>query len=469
MTGDIPFERKIDLKLILSIIAAGAMTLCGVIVETSMNITFPTLMKEFGIGTSTVQWITTGYLLVLSIVMPTSAFLEKRFEMKRIFVTAAVLFIIGTILCAIAPAFSVLLLGRLVQGVGTGLALPLMYNIVLTQAPYDRIGTIMGIATLIPAVAPALGPSLGGLIVTYLGWRMIFVILLPVLVAALIIGCLSIRQATPTENERFDITGLIYLGLSFTFLILGMSFAGSYGWGSAQFILPLIGFVVMLLIFVRHAEHSENPLIHLDVFRSRKFTFTLFGFALVQFICLGIGFLIPNFSQLVHGSTAFVAGCILLPGCALFAVLSPLSGKILDRKGATLPLLTGVVCFVVSQILFTATIRNSSTLILILIYMVFTFGQGLTVGNAMTYGLSSLPDDRSADGNSVYNTMQQLFGALGTSVASTFVADAQDAASSLAAGTVTGTYHAFMILTVLSVAEAVFMILGLKAGRNHME
>lgn len=466
MSEDITFERKIDLKLILSIIAAGAMTLCGVIIETSMNITFPTLMKEFGIGTSTVQWITTGYLLVLAIIMPTSAFLQKRFKMKHIFITATVMFIIGTIICAAAPVFVMLLLGRLIQGVGTGLALPLMYNIVLEQAPYDKMGTIMGIATLIPAAAPAIGPSLGGLIVTYLGWRMIFVLLLPVLVAALIIGCLSIRQAVPTENVKFDIAGLIYLGLSFTFLILAMSFAGSYGWGSMQFILPIIGFAVMLLIFAGHAMHSSNPLIHLDVFKNRQFTFTLFGFALIQFICLGIGFLVPNFSQLVHGTTAFVAGCILLPGCALFAVLSPLSGKILDRKGAALPFITGSVCFIVSQILFTAVIRNSSTVILILIYMLFTFGQGITVGNALTYGLSSLPENRSADGNSVYNTMQQLFGALGTSVVSTVVADAQTSEASMTAGTVTGTYHAFMILTVLAICVALFLILGLRAGKK---
>lgn len=114
------FERKMDAKLILSILAAGLLSFCGVLEETAMNITFPTLMKEFGVGTATVQWITTGYLLVLSICIPTSSFMSKRFKMKSTFLCAILLFIIGTLLGALAPAFSVLLLGRLIQGAGCG-------------------------------------------------------------------------------------------------------------------------------------------------------------------------------------------------------------------------------------------------------------------------------------------------------------------------------------------------------------
>lgn len=459
------FERKVDARLILSIIAAGIMSMCGVIVETSMNITFPTLMKEFSVDTSTVQWITTGYLLVLAIVMPASAFLGKRFRMKRLFITSVILFIAGTVTCAVAPVFSVLLAGRLIQGVGTGIALPLMYNIVLQQAPYEKMGMMMGVAMLIPGVAPAVGPSMGGLIVTYLGWRMIFVILLPFLVLALITGAICIRQSVPVEKPGFDRAGLVILGCSFTFLLFGLNLAGIYGWVSVPFVLMMAGFAAMLILFARHEGRSANPIIHLDIFRNRKFTFALCGFTLVQFICLGIGFLIPNFSQIVHGSTALVAGCILLPGCMLGAALSPVSGRILDRKGAALPLLTGAVCFVISGLLFCLMVKNASTFTLILIYMVFTLGQGLTMGNAMTYGLSGLPENRSAEGNSVFNTLQQLFGAIGTVVASAVVADAQSSAASLRAGTVTGTQQAFVILAVLSVLEMVFMVFAVRSAR----
>ena len=194
------FEKKIDAKLVLSILAAGIMSFSGVVVETAMNVTFPTLMKEFGIGTSTVQWITTGYLLILAVIIPASSYLKKRFTTKALFVTAISLFIVGTVMAAVTPVFSLLLVGRLIQGVGTGIALPLMFNIVLEQVPEDKLGFMMGLASLITAMAPAVGPSIGGLIVSNFGWRMIFVALLPLLSLSLLFGVSSIRQVTKTEK-----------------------------------------------------------------------------------------------------------------------------------------------------------------------------------------------------------------------------------------------------------------------------
>ena len=137
-------DKKIDLKLILSIVATGIMSFSGVVVETAMNVTFPSLMEELQIGTSSVQWITTGYLLVLA---------------------------------AVTPVFSLLLLGRLIQGVGTGIALPLMFNITMEQVPEEKLGVMMGTASLITAMAPAVGPSLGGFIVNHFGWRIVFILL----------------------------------------------------------------------------------------------------------------------------------------------------------------------------------------------------------------------------------------------------------------------------------------------------
>ena len=125
------FERRLDGKLIFSIIAAGILSFTGVVIETAMNVTFPSLMKEFSVSTSLVQWITTGYLLVLAVVIPLSGYLKERFPMKKLFLTAAGLFILGTLLGAWSPDFLLLLLGRLLQGAGTGIALPLMFNIIM--------------------------------------------------------------------------------------------------------------------------------------------------------------------------------------------------------------------------------------------------------------------------------------------------------------------------------------------------
>lgn len=198
------FVRRADARFFLSILAAGLLSFSGVVVETAMNVTFPTLMREFSVDTATVQWITTGYLPVLAVMIPTLSYLKHRFPMKKLFLTACLCFIMGTVLAGIGAAFAMVLGGRLLQGLGTGIALPLMFNIVMEQAPLPRIGTMMGAAMLVTALAPAVGPSLGGYIVFAFGWRMIFWALLPVLVFSAVVGSLAIRQSSETGPRAFE-------------------------------------------------------------------------------------------------------------------------------------------------------------------------------------------------------------------------------------------------------------------------
>lgn len=455
------FERKMSAKLIMSVIAAGLMSFCGVVVETSMNITFPTLMTEFGVGTATVQWITTGYLLILSLILPTSSFLNKRFSLKKLFVTAAILFIAGTVICAVAPTFIVLLLGRLIQGAGTGLALPLMYNIVLQQVPYENMGVMMGVTAMISGLAPAVGPSLGGLIVTNFGWRVIFWILLPVQVLALIMGIFCIRQSSELSKPAFDKAGYGIILCCFSALVVGASLAGVYGWGSVPVIVLLIAFAVLLAVFILHAKRSTHPLLNVYVFRYKYFVICLTLFVMIQFFCLAQSFLLPNFAQLVNGSTALGAGMVLLPGCLIMTVMGPISGRIYDKIGIKKVLLVGFSFMLLSQILFNIFIRSASTTTMMCIYLFFAFGIGICSSNAMTYGLAQLPDAETADGNAMFNTLQQLFGAVSTSIVSAIVAIAQNKTTDMAAGTIAGTANAFILLLVLAVAGMglVFVVL----------
>lgn len=446
------FERKIDVKLILSIIAAGIMSFSGVVVETAMNVTFPTLMAEFDIGTSTVQWITTGYLLILAVIIPASSWLKRRFTTKQLFVTAITLFLIGTILAAAAPVFSVLLAGRLIQGVGTGIALPLMFNIILEQVPYEKIGFMMGVASLITAIAPAVGPSFGGMLVTHFGWRTIFLALLPLLLLSFFFGVTSIRQVTETAKVPFQTTDYLLLVIGFACFIFGINRASDSGWLSAPVLVLLLIAILALALFYRRSLHETEPLLRVQVFHTLPFTLSVLVLILVQFICLGMGFLIPNYAQLVSGENAFLAGCLLLPGCILGAIFSPISGRVLDRFGAKRPILLGNASILLSTICFSLFLKNSTTLAIVIFYIFFAAGQGFTVGTSMTNGLKHLPDAQSSDGNAVINTLQQLAGAVGTSVVSTIVASAQAAdPDNLALGTQIGTQSSFLVLAVLAV------------------
>lgn len=460
----------------MSVFAAGLMSFCGVVVETAMNITFPTLMKEFSVDTATVQWITSGYLLMLAIIMPTSSFLSRRFTLKQQFLTASVTFIIGTVVCAAAPVFGLLIAGRVLQGIGTGIALPLMYNIVLTQVPAERRGTMMGIASLVPAAAPAVGPSFGGLIVETLGWRMVFVTLLPVLAAGMIMGIVCIRNNPKDEDDRirFDLAGWMLLSVSFTCLMIMLASLGTESFLSMRVLGLLVLSAAAMILFVVHSirRASENvpgkvPLIRLSVFKYRRFDFALGAFVFLQFICLGIGFVIANYAQIALGTNAVVAGCILLPGCILGALYAPVAGKIYDRFGAALPLMTGAACVLISVAALTLLFHGTPTVLsMTLIYVIFAFGQTNNVGCGMTNGMSALPAELSADGNAVFNTLQQLFGALGTSVCSVIVDKFQEV-QGLEGGIRTGAVYDFALMLVMAIVLLIFMYNALPEAERH--
>lgn len=218
-----------NLKLTGKIFATGVMSFCGVVSETAMNVTFPTLMNEFGIGTSIVQWVTTGYLLILSLVITLSSFLKRNCSQRTLFLTAILSFIAATIACSVAPNFAVLLLGRMIQGIGTGIALPLMYNIILNEAPKEQIGTFMGIGMLVTAVAPAIGPVLGGVIVDMFGWRYIFLSLMPLLLISFILGCTLIKHNVPEEHSRFQFFDYLLISVGYITFILALVQASSAG------------------------------------------------------------------------------------------------------------------------------------------------------------------------------------------------------------------------------------------------
>lgn len=354
---------------------------------------------------------------MLALVIPASSYLKRRFAMKALFLTAALLFLLGTVLAAAAPSFSWLLGGRLIQGVGTGLALPLMFNIVLEQAPLDKMGLMIGVASLITAVAPAVGPFAGGAIVEAFGWRMIFVVLLPLLFLSLVFGVTSIRQVSELVRMSFPWLEYLLLVCAFACFIFALTGASSAGWFSAHTLGLLAAAAVCAAAFYFHCKGTQAPLIRVQVFRCAPFTLSMLAIVCVQMICLGIGFLIPNYAQLVLHQNAFAAGCLLLPGCIVGAAVSPFSGRLLDRFGAKRPILIGNLA-----ILFAAVCFGAFTLQL------------------------------NADGNAVINTTQQLGGAVGTSIVSSIVAAAQaQLPGDVVTGTMLGSHAAFMMLAALAV------------------
>lgn len=413
---------KIPAKVIAAIVATGLMSFSGVIVETSMNVTFPILMKEFGVTTNTVQWMTSIYLLVVAIIVPLSAVLKSSYKTKTLFTVANVFFIAGLVIDALAPNFPLLLIGRAIQGVGTGIALPLMFNIIMEQVPQSKIGFMMGMGNLITGIAPAIGPTFGGIVANSLSWRWVFYILLPFLVLSFILGRWGIQQKSEIRKQSVDLISLLMIIFMFTGLVDGFSNVGSMPFMSVNvlgaFILGIIGMVGLTW----RSLSIATPTLNLRLFKNHRFAGHVLGFFLTQIMSLGFAFLLPNYIQLVNGNTAMIAGLVVLPAGVAGAIFAPLGGKILDHFGARRPILFGMgLCFL-SLLTFALISRHMSNAMIMFVYIFYMAGMGMCMGNVMTSALKSISPEETAQGNAIMNTLQQFAGAMGTSIAAMIVA-----------------------------------------------
>ena len=465
-----PNPEKIPARLLAAIVATGLMTFSGVVGETAMNVTFPTLMKEFSVGTSAVQWLTTGYLLVLALIVPLSTFLKKNLCHQNFVRFCQHYFHYRHAHGALAPNFAALLAARLLQGAGTGIALPLMYNIILAQAPKSRIGLIMGIASLVVSMAPAVGPVMSGVVVERFGWHMVFWVLMPLLALSLALGLWGIRPIGELSENKVDWGGYLLLAAGFSAFIFATEKASEYGWLGGAVIGLLAVSAVALALFARRSLASAAPLVNLRVFADKPFSFGLVFILLIQFCVLALGYLIPNYSQLATGNSVSVAGMLLLPGCLIGAFIAPVSGTVYDRIGAAKPILGGALVIIIALAAFAVLGQSLTTALFMGIYAAYCAGQGFSVGNTTTHTLAAVPAAYSADGNAVLNTLQQLAGAVGTAAASTFVASAQNALpGNIAQATKNGTQNAFVLLTALASVAAVCAYLALKHGKRLSE
>lgn len=441
---------KIPGKVIAAIVATGLMSFCGVIVETSMNIAFPTLMRQFNISTNVVSWMTSIYLLAISIVVPISAVLKSSYHTKNLFLTANILFLLGLIIDGVAPIFPLLLLGRVIQGIATGIALPLMFNIILEQVPKERVGTMMGFGNLITGVAPALGPTVGGIVINNLGWRWVFYLLIPIILISLLLGLWGIQQKSAIQKQRVDLPSMIFIAIFFIGLIYSFSNLSSNNW--VKVVVPLLIAIVAAICLAKRSAKLENPLLNLNLFKNKFFAASVLGFFLIQVISLGNAFLIPNYIQLVNGNTAMIAGLIVLPAGAFGAIMGPIGGNLYDKYDGRKVILTGVAMMVVQLASFTLVAKQMSNLFMMLVYIIYMAGMGMILGSVMTYALSRLAKQNSTQGNAILNTAQQFAGAVGTSITSAIVAFSQTVMNSKGAvATAMGTQLAYVFLLVLAV------------------
>ncbi|WP_172188237.1 DHA2 family efflux MFS transporter permease subunit [Lentilactobacillus kribbianus] len=460
-----PNTDKMSQRDILAIIAAAIMAFIGVLIETSMNVTFPTLTKQFHVDLNTIQWVTTGYLLMVSLVIICSSYLKGRFKERNIFMAGAILAIVGDLVCALAGNFSILLIGRLIQAMGTGISLPLLFNIILERAPMAKRGVFMGLGGLIISLAPALGPTFGGVVVYFLSWRDIFWIVLPLMIIGLIMG-LAIEQITPLRQEKFDWLRLFLLAVIFVSLTLGFNTVSTLGWVNGQFGLALIVMLLAVWAFIVISNHSQRVLVNINIFKNPVFTMALIAYIFIQFTNIGINFVLPNYAQIADHATSLIAGIIMLPGSLISGLLNPVWGRMYDTMGAKRPITIGNTVYFLAIILFAVSCFNLSPALILVYYTLFAIGMTMSFSNTMTYALTIVGREQEADANAIFNTMQQFAGSIGTAVASSFLASGTG--TNAATVMQSGTQHAFMFVGLLIFINFILYHFTFKLGNQQL-
>lgn len=463
-------DDRIQPTLVSSIVATGIMAFIDILTETLTNVLFPELMAEFHVDTSTIQWLTTGYLLMVSLVTPLSSYLKRKYPLKNIFLAEILLCIADCLMAACTLNFPMLMIARLLQGAGTGTALPLMFNIILEQSPRTRIGMFMGIGGMIVAVAPALGPTVGGLVGTFMPWRWIFVIMLPFLLVSLLLGLKNIHQVVPVEDAHINPLHVLLLAIGFVSFVFALDRGGAVitaisagdkgAVGACVFAVVLLCLsIAMLVLFAFVSRRAFSPLVRLGVLRSVKFRWHLLAYVLLQFVTIGFGYLIPNGTQLGFGASVLVAGVLVLPGALLGAAMGPVAGSLLDKFGPVRPMSVAMAAALLGTVSMVVLIGPGSNVIMIgACYFIYMVGFSMCFANTMTCGMTPVHPEFKADGNALFNTFQQLSGAVGTTVMSVCLGMAQSGhgqvgSASFVAATQRGMHWGFIVLA-LAVAGA---------------
>lgn len=409
-------------------------TLMAMIDSTIVNVAIPTMINQFGVTPDSVQWVVTAFLMVLGVIVPSSAWLGDRFGLSQVYIWALAVFTLGSALCGLSWSLGALVGFRVLQGIGGGLMMPLTMAMVYRLVPREHIGTAMGIYGITFAAGPALGPTLGGYLVESVGWRAIFYVNVPLGLFTIALALTVLPRFPVDRVKAFDIWGFLASAAGLTCLFLALSEGQSWGWGAESTVLLLSGGIWLLLLFVLVELHVANPLIDVRLFRYKVFTLSILLVMICTIALYAADFFVPLFMQQIQGRTALQAGLSLLPSGLAMAVFMPLAGRAYDRVGARVPVTLGMAGLVAATLLFgrldylTATVTIASWMILRNVAL------GIAWMPAATAGLSVVPVQNISRASALNNICSRIASAIGLAMlTSAFTTDlAQRSAGLLA-------------------------------------
>lgn len=413
-SGAQPDEPAFNKAPLIAVLLSGAFV--AILNQTLLATALPHIMADLQLDANTAQWLQSVFMLVNGIMIPITAFLIERFTTRALFLTAMTIFGLGTLMCAIAPVFSILMAGRVLQAAGAGIIMPLMQTIMFMIFPIEKRGSAMGMFGLVIAFAPAIGPTLSGLIVDHFPWRSLFYIILPIVILDIIFAYLLLKNVTNRTFPKLDILSIVLSTLGFGGLLYGFSTAGNSGWTSMQVVLSLLIGALALVWFIFRQLKLEQPILEFRVFKYSVFTITTV-LGMVLFIAMiGAAVILPLMMQNMLGFSALESGLALLPGALLMGIMSPITGRLFDKFGARWLSIIGVTILVITTFMFAVFTEETTFTYIAAVNAIRMFGISMVMMPVTTAGLNQLPTKLIPHGTAMNNTMRQVAGSVGTAL-----------------------------------------------------
>ena len=455
-----PVDTAARDRLVIGLLLVSAFVV--ILNETIMGVAIPHLMADLGVTASGAQWLTTAFLLTMAVVIPITGFLLVRFNTRPVFVAAMSLFSLGTLIGAMAPGLEVLILARIVQACGTAIMMPLLMTTIMNLVPPHSRGRTMGNISIVISVAPAIGPTVSGLILAVLDWRFLFILMLPIALGALALGATRIVNVTTPRKAPIDLVSIPLAIIGFGGFVYGLSGLGEGAMHAGEPALlpawiPIAIGLAGIAIFIlrqRALERSDRALLDFRTLAISNFTVAAGMMATAMMGMFGFFILMPIYLQNVLGLTTLQTGLLLLPGGLVMGLCAPTVGSLYDRIGPRPLLVPGTI--LVSLVLWGLTLVTETTPVWLMLggHFVLSIGLALMFTPLFTSALGSLPPKLYSHGSAMIGTTQQVAGAAGTAlfVALLTLGTAQGLGEglSLEAATAGGTRIAFLVGAVIS-------------------
>ncbi|WP_078544911.1 DHA2 family efflux MFS transporter permease subunit [Litchfieldia alkalitelluris] len=391
--------------------------------NTLLNIALPSIMTDLKIDAPVAQWLTTGYMLVNGIMIPTTAYLIQKYSVRRLFLAAMVFFTLGTIVAGLSHVFPLLLAGRMLQASGSAILMPLLMNVMLVSFPIEKRGTAMGIFGLILMAAPAIGPTLSGWIVEHYDWRMLFHFVTPIAITVLLIGLFLLKDKKEKVDIRLDLLSLVLSSIGFGGILYGFSSAGTKGWDSLHVYPTIIIGVISLFTFILRQSKLERPMLNFSIFKYPMFALSSSITMVLNMAMFSGMLLIPIYVQTIRGISPFDAGLMMLPGALAMALMSPITGRLFDKYGGRALAIIGLTIMTVTTYLFSTLTFETSYHQLMILHAVRMLGMSMVMMPVSTNGLNQLPARFYPHGTAMNNTLNQVSGAIGTALLVTIMSN----------------------------------------------